>query len=248
MPDINSFSRGLDGVLEALRSYSNQAGESSFPRHTDAGQVRRAKGEALRSWFVRVCHEIFNDQPERIAMEENIAVIGKLRWRENRKLFYANIQVVVCSCDLATYVLDVDQDAMYLRLDCDSETLGTPFSHPLPHIHVEGELSPRFALDGGLSENIIIDFFEFIYRHFVPGAWIKWGERVWNGTFGRSRRELFPRIVKAFEDNEFQVLRGYSAELSRFKRALRKAKDERISFDLRLEASDREVLEYPSAR
>ena len=248
MPDINSFSTGLDGVLEALRTYNNQAGESSFPRYTEVGQVRRGNDEPLRSWFTRVCQEIFNDEPERIAMEANIAVIGKLRWRENRQLFYANIQVVVCSCDLATYILDADRDAMYLRLDCDYETLGTPFSHPLPHIHVEGELSPRFPLDGGVSENIVVDFFEFIYRHFVPATWIKWSERVWNETFGKSRRELFPRIVKAFADNQFQVLRGYSAELSRFKRALRKAKDEQISFDLRLGSSDREVLEYPLAR
>jgi hypothetical protein len=250
MPNINSFSKGLDGVLEALRPYNNQAGESSFPRHIDAGALRRGGDQSLRPWFQQICHNVCEDHPERIAMEENIAVLAKLRWRKKKQLFYANIQVVVCACDLATFILDPDQKAIYLRLDCDYETLGTPFSHPLPHIHAEGELSPRFALDGGLSENVVVDFFEFIYRQYAPDAWLRWSEKIWRDAFGPSsqRKDLFRTILDAFGDNQFQVLRSHSAQLARFKRALRKAKDEKIGFDLRLLDSDREVLEYPLAR
>jgi len=250
MSNINSFSTGLDRVLEALRPYNNQAGKSSFPRNGNADSMRRGKGQSLHQWFSRVCQDICGGEPERIALEENIAVLAKLCWRDHKQLFYANIQVLVCNCDLETYLLDTDQQAIYLRLDCDYETLGAPFSHPLPHLHIEGELSPRFALDGGFAENVVVDFFEFIYRHYVPDTWLRWSEKVWNDAFGPSSRnkDLFRTIREAFRDNQFQVLRSYSSELTRFKRALRKAKDESIGFDLRLVGSDREILEYPLAR
>lgn len=250
MAEVNSFSKGLDAILEALRPYNNQAGESSFPRHANVDGVRRDAARPLRHWLEDASNTLCEGHPERIAMEENIAVVAKVCWRASKRLFYANVQVLVCSCDLATYLLDQDQQATYLRLDCDYETLGTPFSHPLPHIHVDGDLSPRFTLDGGISENVVVDFFEFVYRHFVPAAWLRWSEKVWNETFGPSstNRDLFGRIVSAFRDNQFQVLRSYVAQLARFKRGLRKAKDERIAFDLRFDGIDREVLEYPLAR
>jgi len=248
MAEINSFSKGLDVVLEALRPYNNQAGESSFPPFVKLNDMRRRKGEPLRQWFENVTKTICKGNPERIAMEENIAVLAKVRWRENKRLIYANIQVLVCSDDLVSYLLENDQQATYLRLDCDYQTLGTPFSHPLPHIHVEGDLSPRFSLDGGISENVIIDFFEFVYRHFVPDAWLRWSEKVWDETFSSTNQVPFQTIKDAFENNQFQVLRSYAAQLTKFKRALRKAKDERIGFDLRLDATDREILEYPLAR
>ena len=87
MAEINSFSEGLDAVLEALRPYNNQAGEASFPRHADLGGARRIEAQSLRQWFENVSDTVCRGHPERIALEENIAVLAKVCWRENKRLF-----------------------------------------------------------------------------------------------------------------------------------------------------------------
>jgi len=188
--------------------------------------------------------------PKRTAIEDNIAVFVELSWRDRTRLIYANVQTVVAACDLDDYYLGLNGDAQYLRLDFNYETLGDPFSHPLAHVHVEGELVPRFALEGGIAGNILVDYFEFLYRNFVPGKWIKWAEREWGREFAATARaddvNHFSTIVEAFATGQFQILRDHAALLTRIKRTLRRRKDE--AFSLHMEGADREILEYPLAR
>lgn len=123
-------------------------------------------------------------QPDLATIEDNIAVFLKLTWKDRKRLVYANIQTIITTSNLEDYYyLGVDAEAQYLRLDFDYKTLGDPFSHPLAHIHVEGDLSPRFALEGGNSGNIIVDYLEFLYRNYVADKWLEWAEREWNREF-----------------------------------------------------------------
>jgi hypothetical protein len=248
MPDRQLFSVGVDTLLQAVRPYGRDA--SAFPRSLDEIQARRNPGETLHQWFVRVVDQFCDADPKRTAIEDNIAVFIKLSWRDRRRLVYANIQTVVAACDLEDYYLGENADARYFRLDFDYKTLGDPFSHPLAHVHVEGDLSPRFALEGGISGNIVVDYLEFLYRHFAPAKWLKWAEREWEREFVATAMadevNYFPTIVDAFATSQFQILRDHATLLTRIKRTLRRRKDQ--SFGLHMQGADREILEYPLSR
>lgn len=245
MPDSMLFSVGVDSLLQAVRPYGRDA--SAFPPALDETGARRDAGEDLHQWFVRVVDQFCDGDPKRTAVEDNIAVFMKLFWKDRKRLVYANVQTVVAACDLENYYLGLNAEAQYLRLDFDYKTLGNPFSHPLPHVHIEGDLSPRFALEGGMAGNIVVDYLEFLYRNFVPAKWIRWVEREWGREFAATAKagdvNHFPTIVEAFAAGQFQILRDYAPFLTRIKRTLRKRKDE--SFSLHMEGADREILEYP---
>jgi hypothetical protein len=198
---------------------------------------------------VRLVNDFCEGHPKRVAIEDNIAVFLRLVWKNKKRLLYANIQTLVATDDLEDYYLGAGGEAIYLRLDFDYTTLGDPFSHPLAHIHVEGALSPRFALDGGTSGNIVVDYLEFIYRHYVPLKWRRWAEKVWGQEYAPASEndaDPFQVIMEAFASSQFDILRDNSATLGHIKRALRRRKDE--VFGLHVEGSDREILEYPAAR
>lgn len=248
MPESASFSIGVDRLLQAVRPHGRK--ESCFPNELDDAVSRRRQGECLHQWFVKMIDTYCSGEPKLVAIEDNIALFVKLGWSGKNQLIYANIQTIVTVMDLEEYYLNANEEGIYLRLDFDYKTLGNPFSHPLAHIHVEGDLSPRFALDGGMCGNIVVDYLEFLYRTYTRGRWLKWAERVWAEEFAKSSKESdvnpFPKIVDAFSTGQFQILRDHSTYLARIKRALRQRKDK--LFDLHMNGADREILEYPLAR
>ena len=169
-----------------------------------------------------------------------------LGWYGKKQLGYANIQTIRASCDLDDYYLADEAEAIYLRLDFDYKTLGDPFSHPLAHIHIEGDLSPRFALDGGTSGNIVVDYLEFLYRDYAPETWLQWVQREWAKQFESATPDAIdplPIIVAAFTSSQFQILRDYSNHIDRIKQFLRKKKDE--LFDLHINGDERVILGIP---
>lgn len=242
------FSEGVDRLLVAIRPYGG-LDRVAFPPSLTEADARRSPGESLHTWFERLVIKYCEGHPNRVAIEDNIAVFVRLVWTKKKRLLYANIQTLVATVDLDDYFLDAGADATYLRLDFDYTTLGDPFSHPLAHIHVEGAMSPRFALDGGNSGNIIVDYLEFIYRHYVPVKWRAWAEQVWGREYrpdSEDEADPFQVIMQAFASSQFDILRDNSPAMGRIKRALRRRKDE--AFGLHMDGSDREVLEYPAAR
>jgi hypothetical protein len=184
-----------------------------------------------------------------VAVEDNIGVFAILDWGGRRTLKAANVQVVVADCDLQDYYLG-HGDARYLRLDCDYNTLGTPFSHALAHVHIGDDPSPRFALDGGLAGNVVIDFIEFVYRHFASSKWLPWAERLWRQALGAGATSAtlgrLPTILAAFKDGQFAVLKNHAADLVLMKAVLRREKDRLFAFHL--DGADRGILEYPCGR
>jgi len=110
---------------------------------------------------------------------------------EKDRLIYASVPTLVTESTIEEYYLDGDS-ATYIRLDLNYETLGEPFSHPLAHIHVGDEDSPRFALDGGTSGNVVMDFLEFIYRNHAPEKWLQWARRQWLSKGADSQ----PRMIR----------------------------------------------------
>ncbi len=251
MPDnglvFRSFAQGSDRFFDAVRPYSG-AGSVWFPNNLQGVSSRRNSDESLRDWFERMIENLGRQAPYSFLLEENIGLLATIKWTSNSSLTYANIQVIIAPCPLDEYFCDASQKAFYLRLDCDKQTLGELFTHPHPHIHLDDDLSPRFALDNGTSENVIVDFVEFVYRHFKPDLWLEWARSIWDRDYAHHHpatreKNPFPRIVEAFKASQFHLLQDYQAEMLHLKRLLFQEK-ERMS-DLRLSKTERELLEYP---
>ena len=247
MADPISFSPGTDRFLNTIRPYHKKSGRAAFPtRLPDDLDLRLGSDESNHEWFRRICDGIGTSAPESIQIEENIAMTADLRWNEDRKLYYVNIQVIVSTNSLVDYYFNSDFETFYLRMDYDEMTLGRPFTHSLPHIHCSGSMSPRFALEGETSETIVVDFLDFLYRHYIPDAWRSWAERVWYASPGSAPRndhnDWLPRIFEAFANSQLPVLRERARDLTRFKAALARAKESYL--DLRVSREDRELLEY----
>ena len=204
----------------------------------------RGSAENLHGWFGRLVDKYCQGEPLRAGIEENIALMANFRWEKGR-LMYASVSTLITGPTLEDYYL-AGGGATYLRLDLNYKTLGEPFSHPLAHIHVGDADSPRFALDGGTSGNVVMDFLEFIYRHYAHERWLRWVRRQWLPKDADQQRiDQFDRIVKAFRESEFHILRDHAHEISRIKHALREAKDS--LFDAHMDGLDRIILEYPLA-
>lgn len=243
------FSDGVDRLLNDIRPYGQQ--NSFFPRDLKGKDVRRKRGDSLQDWFKRVVRECQDTDCTKAALEENIAVFLEVRWTRQKRLTYVNIQTVVVLGSLLDYYRGASFEAQYLRLDYDEKSLGGLFSHPLAHVHLEGELSPRFSLDGGDSGNVIVDYLEFLYRHYEHTKWLKWAERQWKSEFlsrfdGQNDADPWPSIQEAYQNGELEFLRANSLWLERIKEVLRQRKD--AGFTGHMQGSDRVILEYPAAR
>jgi len=214
----------------------------------DPGATRFETDETLHHWYVRMVNEYCGQDPRLNALEDNISVFMVLNRKGNR-LTGANFCTLVTSCDLEEYFLEPppDCEAVYLRLDFDYGTLGQPFSHPVPHMHILGDLPPRFSFEVGQSGNVVMDYFDFLYRHFSPRKWKAWAEAVWEKDYKEAQRppqdNPFETIISAFEESQIEVLRKHSGEVQRLKRILGKRKDE--LFAARMDTQDKELIRYP---
>ncbi|MGC8539932.1 MAG: hypothetical protein ACP5QA_04800, partial [Phycisphaerae bacterium] len=197
-----SFSTGVDKLLDNIRPYGRS--ETHFPAKLNKTDPRQMTGENCHAWFVRLVDQCCDRNPAIAGIEENIAILATLIWKEGR-LVYASVQALVTEQTLEDYYLDGAGHATYLRMDLSYETLGNPFSHPLPHIHVGGDGSTRFSLAGGSSGNVIMDFLEFIYRNHVPDKWHRWTRDQWLSKHGGDDQDgaKFDRIVNVSRDGQF---------------------------------------------
>jgi len=248
MAESNLFSESVDDLLLTIRPHGSPS--STFPPGLNQTVAWRNPDVSLHAWFTNIVDQCCEGDPAQSALEDNIALFVNLKWKDRTRLVYANVQTLVVDGQLDDYYVNGSLQAQYLRLDLDYTTLGNPFSHPLVHLHSDGDLSPRFALEGGPSGNILVDYLEFLYRHYVPTKWLAWANRVWSREFQSSAKDdevnPFPAIVQAFWDGQFEILRDHAQVLERIKTSLCRRKDE--AFLLHMDGSDRTILEYPLSR
>ena len=239
-----SFSTGVDRFVDLIRPHGRPG--SAFPTGLAVKDAQRRSNETLQEWFVRLVDRCCGGAPRRMGLEDNLAVFANFRW-DRDKLVYASMPtLVVEGCDLDQFYRGEEAEAVcYLRLDLDYHSIGHPFSHPLPHLHVSDDRCLRFALDGGTSGNVVLDFLEFVYRNHFPDKWLDWARRQWLGAQD-GHEEPFDKVVQAFQDNQFGVLKAYASEIRQIKRRLREAKDS--LFAAHMEGADREIVEYPCPR
>jgi hypothetical protein len=255
------LSESVERLLYALSAAGRPQGTSGFPpaiTRQNRGLLRCGQREDLTDWFRRCVKDLCHGEPDCCQLEANMAVFAYLEWNEPNTLSYANINILCAECGLDEYyvVEDGQQRAQYLRLDLDYETLGPIFAHPLPHVHaVCHEPAARFEIDELGSSNIVIDFFEFAYRHLQPDRWINWARTVWRPYFQERATEFgdtMETVLAAFRANDIELLRRFGDDIREMRRMLRARKEELVDpsrprtrrFDLTMRKTDRDLLAF----
>ncbi len=156
-------------------------------------------------------------------LEENLAAFAFVSWGPGNEFNYVTINLLKTECSLQDY-LDLSENDLeneewkayskphYLRLDLDYGTLGPIGTHPLPHVHFSPDDPPRFTLDSSSSANVVVDFIDFIYRHYFPRTWLSWAEQTWNKYYKDQNRDPemnpFNAIVGSYSESQIGVIRS----------------------------------------
>ena len=248
MSAVALFSQAIDGLLAYLDG-AEPVGTRTYPTGMNRATVRMAGGESLHAWFAR-CAEALMEGGNEIPgwqIAEDLAVFATIDWgHPGRQLKACSINVLKVSSTLEEYYLDPSA-AYYLRMDYDYGTLGPMFTHPLPHVHAwPAGTAPRFVSEGA-GGNVVVDFLEWVYRHFFHGEWLDRALRVCAPDFAKRypRREDNPleRIFQAFNESQLGILREWTGEIQRIKGLLNERKGK--AFSLRGSTEDRDLMAYP---
>jgi len=218
------FSDGVENVFTMLKARGD--GRSSFPRSWQLEHGRIGPTEPVHEWFVRCVDDHLDGDHGRCQVADRLAVFAIVHWR-GEMLAYVNCQALVTiGGTLEDYYLDPSVEAQYLRLDYDLGALGAMFREPSPHIHVRPDGEPRFPMTR--TSNVIMDFFDFIYRNYFHAEWLDWAESLWRreATFRRLDVAAFDRVKDAFDRSRYDELKRWREPLAYMKRAWRGKKDE----------------------
>lgn len=257
-----SFSHGVDAFLNRLSPHGQPQGQRAFPEKVELALLRFQGTETIKQWFGR-CVKSFmpKDVEQWRQVEENLAVFAVVSWGADNELEFVTINALKTECSLKDYHDLTENDLekeewraysqpRHLRLDLDYGTLGPIGTHPLPHVHLNPDGPPRCVLDASHSTNIVVDFMEFVYRHYFPGVWLDWAERTWNRHYRQTKRnpELNPfrAIVSAFAENQIGVLHERTRDVSDLVDVLQREKDS--LYELRMNAADRRLMTFPDWR
>jgi hypothetical protein len=242
------LSSAIAGMLTGLEGTA-PTGSRSYPKVADKQTVRMSGGETVHEWFTR-CVNAFavQDWPlEKWEAAPDLAIMALVDWGEpGKELKACSIQAVKTEGALSDFLVDNTITAYYFRFDWDYGTLGPLFTHPLPHVHAwKEDDAPRFVCEGD-GCNVIVDFLEWIFRHFYHDDWLMWAadvcEAEFDKKFGKETNPL-DRIFLAFKESKITVLRQYPNEISAIKRMLRERKEK--TYALRASLVDRDLLRYP---
>ena len=197
-------------------------------------------------WLNNVVNALGGDL-ESIKLTENVGVVAQVSWKDNYILSDASIHAIITPCNntLDDLYLEPSTNAHYLRLDISTETKGNPFTHSCAHVHIV-ENGPRFDMALGDDGNIVADFIEFIFIHYIYNEWWEWVkdtcERFTQGNFISD----FPleRIEDAFKEGKTDImLRELEQYIVQMKSELNKRKCNMC--ELRLSKPVQGIMKYP---
>ncbi|MFO0575659.1 MAG: hypothetical protein U1A78_16810 [Polyangia bacterium] len=254
------FSTGFENVLHALRRKPYQFPANWAP---DARRVGESGGQNLISWLREQIRGELRHRGlqapsledefallQQCAVEPNLGVFAQLDCDEadKNRIVYASIQVLIARTkSLDDLYRSGTGELTYVRLDYEPKgRLEELFKTPLPHIHVEPHGEPRIPLDSMTSGNLVLDFFDWVYRTYLHPTWRDWAKQTFDQEMSRRRVANNPwePIEAAFVGKgKLPILRKtFSRELEWMKKALRAKKDD--AFPLRVTQSDCDLVAY----
>ncbi len=238
------LSQSVTNILYKINPGKRPDGEEFIPYRFD-GIISRFSGDKFHDWFVTFVDNISEEDPSRIAIEDNIAFLGHIKWKE-KKLTYLNLQaIIILDSDIESFYLKDDANYHYLRFDYDLNNLGPLFKEQLPHVHIQPKGAPRFPFHFSDSGNSIVDFLEFIYINYKYDTWYDWLEELWESApeFG-SENDQFYNIVDSYKrNNSNSLLNEHRNQLNLIKKYAKDAKDR--AYPLRIDLKNVSALNYP---
>lgn len=210
-----------------LRRYTKPqpSGSLCFPSSYHSGDDHRvANLQEIHSWFVRCADAVGGYQ--NIAVEDNIAVIGKVLWTNNA-LTYANIQaLVLLEGKLSKYYEKGHDNVQYFRLDLDLVKRGRIFREPQPHLHTKPNDEPRLPFHVSSDKSLVLDFFEFLYLNYAYDKWLIWARNLWQRkTSFAVGKDPFDRMVEDHPTAQLaQLLNDHLTPINRFRLILKHEK------------------------
>jgi hypothetical protein len=253
-----SYSNGVASFLSHLSANGQPEGHRKYPKDVDRATLRFQGGETIKHWFDRCVSEFMPEGLERWRLEENLAAFAYVSWRRGNELDHVTIYLLKTECSLEEYLQITEDDLeekewqdiskpYYLRLDLDYGTLGPIGTHPLPHVHFSPNDPPRFTLDASTSRNPVVDFIDFVYRHYFPGLWLTWAERTWNKFYRDPDRDPelnpFQAIVASYNESQMGAIRSRAKHIAELVSVLHEAKSQ--MYDLRMNETDRRLMCFP---
>lgn len=246
MPSL--FSDQFDIFMHSFQPRAQHHGNLRFPLGVERQHYQIAGNENAHGMLNRVVNNACGGDPSRICVEDDLAVVADVRWRNANDLAIAHIQAVKTNgVDIATFLGGAgNQRHRYFRFDCDAR-VGLIFTHPYPHVHfVPGDNETRYSLNGWRTQNTVIDFFEHVYIECYYPQWLAWARDVWTSHWaavGQGRPDPFQTIIEAFRDSNYAALEQYQEQINALKAALRQRKDQ--AYRLRSDSFRREIAIYP---
>jgi hypothetical protein len=242
MPSL--FSDRFDIFMHSFQPRLHHNGDTRFPAGVERHHYNIAGNENAHTMLNRVLHDVCGGDVSLISIEDDLAVVADVRWRNANDLATTHIQAVKTNgVNIATFLAGAgNQNSRYFRFDCDAR-VGMLFTHPYPHIHfVPGENETRYSLNGWRSQNPVMDFFEHIYLECYYQQWLEWARGVWAPHWAAVGYGQ-PNPFQAFRDSQYAALEQYEAQINALKGVLRQKKDQ--AYRLRSDAFRREIAIYP---
>jgi hypothetical protein len=241
------FSDSASNLLTILNPNNRPSGITYYPKHLrERGQETKVPtSETIPDWFKRCVDEILEGDIGSCQIEENIAFFAIIKWNNN-KVNYINLQALVTTGGTLEdfYCNGSSIKYHYHRLDLDCDSTGELFKEALPHIHTYPNGPPRFSFNYNKTNNIIVEFMEFIYLNYCYDKWLKWAEGVWRRNISRGfEKDTFAVILKAFKENQIiPAIEIYKDDLIALKNTLKKEKEQ--LFQLNIDSNLLEIINY----
>ena len=216
-------------------------------------------------WFRNLVDMVESDENsrpfKRWAIEENMVVRANIKYKTIGKKKKKEVQISKLKMEIIIvdpnsqgpqrtvedFYLDPSIPYHYFRLEYDLGSLGNMFNHPHPHIHTVPDGAPRFSGPCVESGNIVVDFFDFLYRNYYHDKWLSWARSAYEahgeilqGLFDSSN---FDSIAALFSKSNHELLmKNHEPDLRLIKKACRHRKDE--IFEPRIDIRLSKTLAY----
>jgi len=233
------FSISSKILLRILNPYKESSGGKYYPNQLKNrfNETNISTSESVQHWFIRLIKEILDGNIQACQIEDNMAVFAYIKWK-NYRISYINFQVLIIKGGTLEQFSNrcPSLEYQYFRLDLDEDCIShtSLFEESIPHIHSNPNGPPRFFLDYRDSNNIILDFLEFIYLNYYPEKWRTWMKRVWQMNVSRKIEEdTLHIILQANKDNQLiPNIKNYKEDIIVLKDALKRERKKSLPLTL----------------
>jgi hypothetical protein len=151
-----------------------------YPEKLNAGnyrEIRLSNNSNPQQWWKGCLHSFLKGDLS-CQINDRMYSFVIIEYDKLKRLKHIEIQTIVTVpeislIDLAGSEEDFTKKCDYIRLDFALDCIGEIYKDNQPHIHFNKNDAVRFPVDF-FSNNIIVDYYDMLYRNYFYGNWIAW--------------------------------------------------------------------------